>query len=66
MQTILISDSQKWVLAKALWMFTSDQGEAALKEEFPDLNFEELEKDLEGIFQQLETVEAREPSEGVK
>lgn len=58
MDTILLSESQSWIVLKALTFFASDQGEAHLRHEFPDLDFKSLEKDFEGILSQFEKTQS--------
>ncbi len=52
-KTIELSESQIWVVAKALLVLTSDEQSTKLWIEFPQLDFNKLSEDVNDILSKL-------------
>lgn len=50
---IEISDSQLWLVSRALVMLSSEAGETQLRTEYPNLDPEELAADFEDLVEKL-------------
>lgn len=51
--TLKLDESKKWILLRALLMLTSPEGEAALREDFPNMDFERMAKECEELLEQF-------------
>lgn len=48
-----LSETQIWIVAKALHMMTSDEGAEKLVKEFPYMDFERVADDVNGVLDQI-------------
>lgn len=52
-KTVELTESQVWIVVKALQVLTSDEQTNKLWMEFPRLDFEALSEDIDGITSQI-------------